>query len=263
MAGRFDDEYWMRHDLEHEFPWEFYDAMPTGGWIGIAIPEEYGGGGPASRRRRCCSRRSPASGGGMNGCSTIHLSIFGMDPVVKHGSEELKRRVPAPAADGSCTLLRRHRARRRHRHHAHHDVRRARRRRLHRQRAQGVDHQGAGVREGAAAHPHHAARRGRQADRRHDAVPHRHRPRPRSTSSPIPKMGRNAVGVQRGVHRRPARARRGPGRRGGQGLHVPARRPQPRADPDRRRGARHRPGALRRAVRVRATSASCSAGRSA
>jgi acyl-CoA dehydrogenase len=35
----------------------------------------------------------------MNGASAIHLSIFGMGPVVKHGSEELRPRVlPAVAA---------------------------------------------------------------------------------------------------------------------------------------------------------------------
>ena len=42
-----------------------------------------------------------ASGGGMNGASAIHLSIFGMHPVVKHGSEELKRRTCRAIADGS------------------------------------------------------------------------------------------------------------------------------------------------------------------
>ena len=54
----FDDEYWSRCDREHEFPWEFYRRMADGGWLGIAIPEEYGGGGRASPRRRSCSRRS-------------------------------------------------------------------------------------------------------------------------------------------------------------------------------------------------------------
>ena len=47
---RFDDEYWSACDQDHRFPWEFYAAMAEGGWIGIAIPEEYGGGGRGHHR---------------------------------------------------------------------------------------------------------------------------------------------------------------------------------------------------------------------
>src|SRR4051794_7063201 len=32
----FDDDYWSRCDEEHRFPVEFYDAMASGGWVGIA-----------------------------------------------------------------------------------------------------------------------------------------------------------------------------------------------------------------------------------
>ena len=45
ICTRFPDEYWAELDQGHTFPWEFYDAMAKGGWIGIAIPAEYGGGG--------------------------------------------------------------------------------------------------------------------------------------------------------------------------------------------------------------------------
>ena len=41
----FDDEYWTACDTEHRFPWEFYEQMASGGWVGIAIPSEFGGGG--------------------------------------------------------------------------------------------------------------------------------------------------------------------------------------------------------------------------
>lgn len=45
VCSRFDDAYWSACDAEHRFPWEFYRAMADGGWVGIAIPEQYGGGG--------------------------------------------------------------------------------------------------------------------------------------------------------------------------------------------------------------------------
>lgn len=99
VCARFDDDYWMRHDLEHEFPWEFYAAMAKGGWIGIAIPEQYGGGGRGITEASIVLEEVAASGACMNGASSIHLSIFGMHPVVLHGSEELKQRhLPAVAA---------------------------------------------------------------------------------------------------------------------------------------------------------------------
>ena len=41
----FPDSYWRDLDERHEFPWEFYKALAEGGWVGIAIPEQYGGGG--------------------------------------------------------------------------------------------------------------------------------------------------------------------------------------------------------------------------
>ena len=87
----FDDTYWRRCDAEHRFPWEFYDAMARGGWVGIAIPEEFGGGGRGITEASIVLEEVAASGAAMNGCSALHLSIFGMNPVVKYGSDAMKR----------------------------------------------------------------------------------------------------------------------------------------------------------------------------
>jgi acyl-CoA dehydrogenase len=99
LCRRFGDDYWLRLDAAHEFPWEFYGELARGGWIGIAIPEAYGGGGQGITEASLVLEEVAASGAAMNGCSAIHLSIFGMHPVVLHGSEELKRRyLPRVAA---------------------------------------------------------------------------------------------------------------------------------------------------------------------
>ena len=42
-----------------------------------------------------------ASGAAMNGCSAIHLSIFGMNPVVKHGTPDQQQRYLPRIADGT------------------------------------------------------------------------------------------------------------------------------------------------------------------
>ena len=101
VCADFDDDYWRRCDAEHEFPWGFYDAMAAGGWIGIAIPEEHGGGGRGITEASIVVEEVAASGAAMNGASAIHLSIFGMGPVIKHGSDDLRRRVLPEVASGA------------------------------------------------------------------------------------------------------------------------------------------------------------------
>jgi acyl-CoA dehydrogenase len=99
VCTKFDDTYWREHDRDHEFPWEFYGAMADGGWVGIAIPEEFGGGGRGITEASIVLEEVAASGAAMNGCSALHLSIFGMNPVVKHGSPEMRQRyLPRVAA---------------------------------------------------------------------------------------------------------------------------------------------------------------------
>ncbi|MBM3684096.1 MAG: acyl-CoA dehydrogenase [Actinobacteria bacterium] len=101
ICADFPDTYWADKDENHEFPWEFYRAMAEGGWVGICIPEEYGGGGQGITEATIVLEEVARSGAGMNGCSAIHLSIFGMNPVVKYGSEEQKRKYLPAVADGT------------------------------------------------------------------------------------------------------------------------------------------------------------------
>jgi acyl-CoA dehydrogenase len=100
LAGWFDDAYWRRCDAEHRFPWEFYEAFAEAGWLGVAIPPEYGGAGLGITEASLVLEEVAASGAAMNGATALHLTIFGLNPVVKHGSEELKRRVLPEAAAG-------------------------------------------------------------------------------------------------------------------------------------------------------------------
>ena len=96
----FDDHYWMEKDRDHEFPSEFYAAIAGGGWLGLTIPEEYGGHGLGITEATLLLEEVARSGGGMNAASSIHMSIFGMQPVVVHGSEDLKRRTLPRIAAG-------------------------------------------------------------------------------------------------------------------------------------------------------------------
>ncbi len=100
ICARFPDEYWAARDAAHEFPWDFYEALADGGWVGIAIPEEYGGGGQGITEASVMLEEIAASGAAMNGCSAVHLSIFGMEPVRRHGSRELAAEVLPRVASG-------------------------------------------------------------------------------------------------------------------------------------------------------------------
>jgi acyl-CoA dehydrogenase len=92
MMEPFDDQYWMEHDNNKEFPWDFYNAVSKAGWLGITIPEEYGGGGLGVTEAAIVEHEISATGGGMNACSAVHIGIFGFDPIIRHGSEDLKQR---------------------------------------------------------------------------------------------------------------------------------------------------------------------------
>ncbi|MFQ5697184.1 MAG: acyl-CoA dehydrogenase family protein [Myxococcota bacterium] len=100
LADRFDDEYWSQHDEGKEFPWEYYEAFAERGWLGVLIPEEYGGAGLGVLHAGTLLGAVAGSAGAMNAASTLHLSIFGLGPVVHHGSEAMKRSSLPAAAQG-------------------------------------------------------------------------------------------------------------------------------------------------------------------
>ncbi len=94
------DEYWSQKDTDHEFPWDFYNTVAAAGWLGIAIPEEYGGSGQGITEASLVLEQVAASGAAMNGATALHLSIFGMHPVVKYGSEDMKQKYLPRVASG-------------------------------------------------------------------------------------------------------------------------------------------------------------------
>jgi len=96
LCTQFDDDYWLAHDKSGEFPLELHQACARDGWLGIAMPEEYGGAGLGIIEAALMMQTIAESGAGFSGCSTVHMNIFGLNPVVVFGSEEQKRRwLPA------------------------------------------------------------------------------------------------------------------------------------------------------------------------
>ncbi|HEY8014932.1 MAG TPA: acyl-CoA dehydrogenase family protein [Dongiaceae bacterium] len=100
LCERFDDGYWLARDREGEFPREFVAAFAAGGWIGTAMPEEYGGAGLGVTEAALAMQAVAESGAGMSGASAVHISIFAPRVIVKHGSEAQRRRFLPPLIDG-------------------------------------------------------------------------------------------------------------------------------------------------------------------
>jgi acyl-CoA dehydrogenase len=100
LCARFGDDYWLNKDAEGGFPREFHRAMAEAGWLGVAMPEEYGGSGLGITEAAVLMQAVAQSGAGFSGASAIHMNIFGLYPVVVFGSEEQKRRFLPPLIAG-------------------------------------------------------------------------------------------------------------------------------------------------------------------
>src|ERR1700724_887607 len=100
LSAGFDDGYWLERDRSGGFPEAFYAAVARDGWLGIAMPGEYGGAGVGIAEAAVMMQAVAESGAGFSGASALHMNIFGLNPVVKFGSDEQKRRFLPPLIRG-------------------------------------------------------------------------------------------------------------------------------------------------------------------
>ncbi|MGI5204795.1 acyl-CoA dehydrogenase family protein [Spirillospora sp. CA-108201] len=103
-ARRFKRSYWTECDEQGEFPWEFYRAFADAGWLGLAVPAEYGGSGLGMIETALVLEEAIASGAGTNGCRTMLLTMVGLNVIAKHGSEGMRREVLPLALKGDLQV---------------------------------------------------------------------------------------------------------------------------------------------------------------
>jgi acyl-CoA dehydrogenase len=101
ICDRFDDTYWGEKDRMHRFPFEFAKAIADGGWLGIAMPAEYGGAGLGVTEACIMMQEIGHSAGAFAACSTVHINIFGLHSIVKHGTARQKAEWLPAIIDGS------------------------------------------------------------------------------------------------------------------------------------------------------------------
>jgi acyl-CoA dehydrogenase len=100
QCSDFPDEFWLERDREGQFPEQFFRSMVDAGWLGIATPTEFGGAGLGITEAAVMMQAIAESGAGMSGASSIHLPVFGLQPVVLAGTHEQKQRMLPPVVCG-------------------------------------------------------------------------------------------------------------------------------------------------------------------
>ena len=97
LCAGFDLDYWRERDAEGGFPHDFHSAMAEGGWLGIAMPEEFGGSGLGIVEAAILMQAVARSGAGMSGCSAIRSAFPGRGErlAVETESRFLRGRMPS------------------------------------------------------------------------------------------------------------------------------------------------------------------------
>lgn len=100
LCSRFPDEYWLQHDRDGVFPNEFFQALMEAGWLGVAMPSQYGGSGLGISEAAVMMQAIAESGAGMSGASSVHIPVFSVQPVVLFGTEAQKQRIVPAVVSG-------------------------------------------------------------------------------------------------------------------------------------------------------------------
>lgn len=100
VCAPFDDSYWLKRDEDGTFPHDFHRAVAEAGLLGVAMPESVGGAGLGISEAAVLMRAIAESGAGMAGASSVHMNIFGLQPVVVFGTEAQKARFLPPLIRG-------------------------------------------------------------------------------------------------------------------------------------------------------------------
>ncbi len=101
IGARFDETYWLTRDREGGFPYEFAEAMAKDGWLGIAMPQAHGGAGLGITEAALMMQTVAGGPGAFGAASSIHLNIFGLNPVAVFGTPDQCSRMMPPIINGT------------------------------------------------------------------------------------------------------------------------------------------------------------------
>jgi acyl-CoA dehydrogenase len=95
ICAQFPNEYWQQHDQSETDPKELHAALAADGWLGIALPEEFGGAGLGISEATMMLQTISQSGAGMAGAQSIHANVYATQPLARFGNkEQLESTIP-------------------------------------------------------------------------------------------------------------------------------------------------------------------------
>jgi len=101
VCAMFPGEYWRGLEATGAYPDEFVGTLTRLGWLSILVPEEYGGGGLGITEAAIVLEEIHRSGANANAC---HAQMYTMGALLRHGSDEQKRRFLPEIAAGALRL---------------------------------------------------------------------------------------------------------------------------------------------------------------
>ena len=101
ICSRYDMDYWQRCEADKRWPEEVWAELAKGGWLGLAVPEEYGGAGQGLLELAVATETLSASGSaGGSAFMYVLTPGFGALTLARHGSAEQKAALLPKLATG-------------------------------------------------------------------------------------------------------------------------------------------------------------------
>jgi acyl-CoA dehydrogenase len=101
LCAGFPGSYWRDLDRRMAYPTEFVQALTKAGFLSALIPDEYGGSGLGLAGSAVILEEIQRQGGNGSAC---HAQLYVMGILLRHGSEEQRRRYLPEIAQGSLRL---------------------------------------------------------------------------------------------------------------------------------------------------------------
>jgi len=101
LCEQYPDEYHRRIDAQRGYPEEFVKALTDAGWMAAMIPQEYGGSGLGLAEASVIMEEINRTGGNAGAC---HGQMYNMGTLLRHGSDEQKRKILPKIAAGELRL---------------------------------------------------------------------------------------------------------------------------------------------------------------
>ncbi|WP_420104007.1 acyl-CoA dehydrogenase family protein [Bosea sp. (in: a-proteobacteria)] len=101
LCAAFPAEYHRKIDEARGYPDAFVEALTKAGWLAALIPEDYGGSGLGLAEASVIMEEINRAGGNSGAC---HGQMYNMGTLIRHGSEEQRRRYLPKIATGELRL---------------------------------------------------------------------------------------------------------------------------------------------------------------